>query len=289
MVPPKLRYLPQGIRSKKTTLWACTDLKHGISSRIRLPQGEVHEAHSCGTNSETVAGPTGIPCYDDVWGRVQLHPFFNLALDGGTWSTARHNLPPGNEPRYPLNRRLDWPPQPVWRLRWREKYLPLPGIESWNLAHSSLPVTGTSQPKEQNVTLLASSLARAATSPAAVYVRHSTYRRTIWKEIQTRVAGEVRGVRMPTFRRDILHLLVCWIWWQTRFSKRYLPPTRQYGVIIDNITIHSDVVVVWLGLLLCIRKVFGSNLNPGTGCSGATVVSRTGPRAWTCAYPAFCR
>jgi hypothetical protein len=221
MVPPKLQYLPQGARSKRTTLWVCTDIKRGIISRIRLPLGEVHEAHSCRRNSETVAGPTGIPCYDDVWGRVQLHPLFNLALDGGTWSAARPNWSPGNEPRYPLNRRLDWPPQPVWRLWWREKYLPLPGIESWSLAPSSLPVTGTSQPKDQNVTRLASSLTRAATSPAALYVRQSTYRRTIWKEIQTSGEGEVWGVRKPTFQRDILYLLVCWIWWQTRFSKRY--------------------------------------------------------------------
>ena len=35
------------------------------------------------------------------------------------------------------------------------------------------------RPNEQNVTRSASSLARAATSPAALYVRHSTYRGTI--------------------------------------------------------------------------------------------------------------
>jgi hypothetical protein len=43
-----------------------------------------------------------------------------------------------------------------------------------------------------------------------------------------------------------------------------------YTVSIDNTT-RSDVVVVWLGLLLCIREVLGSNPDPGIGCSDAAV------------------
>ena len=66
MVPPKRRFVPQGVRSKKTTLGVYTEIQHGISSRIQLRQDEMHESHSCRRNSETVPGPAGVPCYEDV-------------------------------------------------------------------------------------------------------------------------------------------------------------------------------------------------------------------------------
>jgi hypothetical protein len=49
-----------GVRYKKTTLSI-----HAIGSRIRLPQDEVNESHSR-RSSNTVPGPTGAPCYEDV-------------------------------------------------------------------------------------------------------------------------------------------------------------------------------------------------------------------------------
>ena len=41
------------------------------------------------------------------------HPFFNVALDGGTWSAARPSLPPGNEPLVPTEQEARLVPPPT--------------------------------------------------------------------------------------------------------------------------------------------------------------------------------
>jgi hypothetical protein len=55
--------------------------------------------------------------------RYSSYSYLTSALDGGEWSASRPGraLPPGKEPRFPLNRRLGGPPEPVWTQRLEEK------------------------------------------------------------------------------------------------------------------------------------------------------------------------
>jgi hypothetical protein len=68
------------------------------------------------------------------WGErmYSSYSFLTSALDGGEWSASASRpgraLPPGKEPRYPLDRRLGGPQSRSGR-RGEKKNLPLSGIE----------------------------------------------------------------------------------------------------------------------------------------------------------------
>jgi hypothetical protein len=58
-----------------------------------------------------------------------MKAYVGVELEVGGQLHDPATLPTRKEPPVPIGQEVVWPPEPVWTLRRREKFLTLPGIE----------------------------------------------------------------------------------------------------------------------------------------------------------------
>jgi hypothetical protein len=82
--------------------------------------------------------------HEGVWGSGCIDPHF--LYYASSWSSLisfkpRLLYPQGNSPLYPMDKRLDWPPEPVWTLLGKEESNPCRPTDSTSLYRLRHPDT----------------------------------------------------------------------------------------------------------------------------------------------------